>query len=231
MDDFLAILQHNDQLIRQWGYLLLFGASWLEGLNSMILAGFIASLGKLNIFLVLIVITAGHAFSGFSWYAVGFFGGAKPLARWGKYIRIDGGRLAQAQSYFEKHGGKTIFVTKFTVGFTIATLILAGTLKMRLKKFAVYNFLGSAAWACMTAFFGYAFGLSFKLLAQYIQGFTHLVVLFLLFFGSAVTIWYLLRAFFRTSLLASISESIISLVKPVQSRKADPHADPAPVKK
>ncbi len=218
MDHFLAILQYNDELIRRWGYLLFFAASWIEGLNSMILAGFVASLGKLNIFLVIPVIALGHAFSGFSWYAVGFFGGTSALERFGKYFHIAQKRILQAQAYFEKHGGKAIVVTKFTVGFTITTLILAGTLKMPLRKFAAYNFIGSAIWACMTALFGYTFGLSFRLLAHYIESITNIILLFLLCLGGAIGFWHLLRAVFRTSLLGSISNSLASLINPVRSR-------------
>ncbi|MDO8558182.1 MAG: DedA family protein [bacterium] len=222
MDHFLNILQHNDEVIRRWGYIIFFGASWIEGFNSMIFAGFIASLGKLNIFLVIPLITVGHSFSGFSWYAVGFFGGASSVVRWGKYLRISNEHLEEARTYFERHGGKAIVITKFTVGFTIATLILAGTLKMRLKKFAVYNLLGSAIWACLTGLFGYTFGLSFKLLTHYIESLTYLVVFFFIFLAGAIGLWYVLRAIFRTSLLRAISEGLTSLVKLGSSRSKKP---------
>src|SRR3989338_7257731 len=161
MDRLLQLLQENEAFIRQWGYLALFFASWAEGLNSMIIGGFLVATGKLGFFWVCIAMASGHILSGFSWYGAGYVGGAKLLERWGHRIRLTPQRIAVAQSYFEKHSGKALFVAKFTVGFTITTLLLAGILKMHFKKFALYNFLGSVAWTGATLFFGYSFGLSF----------------------------------------------------------------------
>lgn len=206
MENFLDALQNNDGFIHQWGYLILFAAAWLEGFNSMIVGGFLASLGKLNLWGALGVMTLGHMCSGFSWYAVGFFGGARPLERWGKHMWLDGKRLAQAHEYVDRHGGKAILITKFTVGLTIATLIIAGVLKMRLRRFFFYNFFGSLIWTGITVSFGYLFGASFRAIAGTLQDTLRIIMLFFVFLGGAFALWYGIRALSRTRMVKTLSD-------------------------
>ena len=163
----------------------------------MIIGGFLVATGKLGFLGAFVAMALGHTLSGLSWYAIGYVGGAKLLERWGRRIRLTPRRIALAQSYFEKHSGKALFATKFTVGLTIATLVLAGTLKMRFKKFSLYNFFGSVAWACVTLFFGYSFGLSFKLLSRYIESFTRIVIVFFILLGGAIALWHILQFILR----------------------------------
>ena len=200
MEYFLATISANDEFIHQWGYLVLFAAAWLEGLNTMIIGGVLASLGKLNPVALGLVMALGHMASGFTWYAIGFYGGHAALEKWGPRLGLTPKRLYRAEQYFERHGGKAVVVTKFTVGLTIAALIIAGTLKMRLKKFTAYNAAGSLIWAVLTVGIGYTFGLSFRLAAEYLESFTRLVIFSAIFASTAFALWYILRWMFRRRL-------------------------------
>jgi len=212
MESIVEFFQQNNDFVRQWGYLVLLGAAWAEGLHSMILGGFVASLGQLNIHWVLVVMTAGHVLAGMCWYAVGYFGGAKPLFRWGRRIKLDEKKLGAIQKYFERYGGRAILVTKFTVGFTIATLIAAGVLKMHFRKFLWYNFVGSAGWTALTVLFGYSFGLSYRLLLHYMAGFTKAFAFFLAFLGGAIVLYHLLRLIFRTKIFRAIGNGFVGVL-------------------
>ena len=213
MEHFLSVIQHNDAFIQRWGYGVLFGAAWIEGFHSMIIGGFIASLGKLNVWIVVLVMSIGHVMAGFSWYTLGFVLGAKPLARWGKYLRLNEEKLSQAGQYFEKHGGKAIFFTQVTVGLTIAVCILAGVLKIRVKKFALYNALGSLTWTAITVLFGYTFGLSFKLFSHYMQSFTRVIIFFFVFLAGAVIVWHILQKVFQSRFLKSVLGGFAALLR------------------
>jgi len=219
MSHLLTLLQQNNQAIRQWGYPVLFAAAWLEGFNSMIIGGFIASVGKLNIWLVFLVMTLGHTLSGVMWYAMGFFGGYKLLQRWGQYVWLDQERLERFREHFAKYGGRVIFITHITVGFTIAAVILAGALKMQFKKFMAYVFLGSLTWTAMTVFFGYTFGLSFRLLTQFIESFTRVTLLFFLLMGAAILLWHILQKRLRVNFTPPESEEFSHILK---DRKTGP---------
>ncbi len=52
-------------------------------------------------------------------------------------------RIVRAENYFEKHGGKTIFVARFLLGVRGSVWFAAGTCKIPLWKFLAYD--GAAA--------------------------------------------------------------------------------------
>src|SRR3989344_1687873 len=57
-------------------YLFLFLATILEGMNSIVLAGFLASIGQLKVILIIPMLIVAHAINGYLWYGVGYWGGA-----------------------------------------------------------------------------------------------------------------------------------------------------------
>src|SRR5258708_38169935 len=58
-------------------YLFLFIATFIEGFNSIILAGFLVSLGTVSFIPAVIICIVGDFFNGWGWYAVGYFGGGE----------------------------------------------------------------------------------------------------------------------------------------------------------
>lgn len=73
------------------------------------------------------------------------------------------------KDYFEHHGAKTIFFSRFVFGTRVSTAILAGGLNMNYRKFFRSNVLGAGAWAVVSSFLGYVFGHSFVSLRQYLH--------------------------------------------------------------
>jgi len=130
------------------------------------------------------------------------------------YLKVKYGRsqeksrriIEKVEKYFNRHSGKAIFITKFTFSLTIATLIMAGSLKYNLKKFSWYNFLGSIGWVAVTLFIGYFFGQSYKFFLVYLRNLTYFIV----FLGGAVALIYLLKLFFKSTFVRTlfISEKI-----------------------
>ena len=83
---------------------------------------------------------------------------------------------------------------------TIATLIMAGSLKYDIKKFSLYNFVGSVGWVCMVLFTGYFFGQSYKLLFHYLNNFLYILI----FLGGAIALIYILKVIFISAFVKSI---------------------------
>ena len=79
-------------------------------------------------------------------------------------------------------------------------MIMAGSFKYDLKKFSLYNFLGSSVWVLMVFFVGYFFGESYKYLFDYFKNFAIILV----FLGGAITIGYLLKMIFRSAYIRSL---------------------------
>lgn len=202
MEQFLNFLQLNFPIIFSHKYIFLFLGSMLEGLNTMVLGGFLVSTRSLPLLNTFFVFTLGYTLNGYIWYAVGYWGGATPIDKWGRSKPKSDKIIRTVQYYFEKHSGKAIVITKFTFSLTIAALIMAGSLKYNLKKFSVYNFIGSVGWVAMTMFIGYFFGQSYKFFIVYLKNFTY----FLVFLGGAIALMYILKAVFRSAFIRGIIE-------------------------
>src|SRR3989338_11321263 len=112
-------------------------------MNTIILSGFLASIGSVEFWPVLLIVLAGEILNGYMWYAVGYFGGAKPIDKWGRKDEKSRKIIEKVEEYFNRYSGRAIILTKLTFSLTIATLIMAGSLKYDFRKFHLYNFVGS----------------------------------------------------------------------------------------
>src|SRR4051812_11491569 len=101
-------------------------------------------------------------------YWVGRKGGRPSVLRWGRYILITPERLGYAEEFFERHGGKAVFLARFVWGLRVFGALIAGLSRMRWRAFLFYNALGGAAWATAAVTVGYLLGGSFDLVEQWI---------------------------------------------------------------
>lgn len=203
MENFLNFLQHHFPLFFFHKYSFLFLGATIEGTNTMILGGFLASTGFVSLIPTLLLFMLGETLNGYIWYTVGYFAGSKPIDKWGRSKPKSEKIINTVQYYFEKHSSKAILITKFTFSLTIATMIMAGSLKYDLKKFSLYNFIGSCGWACMTFFLGYSFGQSYRLIFRHLIKDIGYVFIFL---GGAITLIYILKGIFRSAFVKALIE-------------------------
>ena len=200
MQHILSFIEVNFPLLLTHKYLFLFLGSAIEGMNTMVLGGFLVSTGFVSLVPTLFIFILGETINGYIWYSVGYFAGSKPIDKWGRSKPKSDKIINVVQNYFEKYSGRAILLTKFTFSLTIATEIMAGSLKYDFKKFSFYNFIGSAGWVCMTLFTGYFFGQSYRLLFHYLTNFWYL----LLFLGGAFALIYILKLIFRSAFIKSL---------------------------
>ncbi len=203
MNAFLHFLQLNFPVLFSHKYAFLFLGSAVEGTNTMILGGFLVSTGFVALLPTLFIFILGETINGYIWYSVGYFAGSKPIDKWGRSKPRSEKIINTVQHYFEKHSGKAILVTKFTFSLTIATMIMAGSLKYDFKKFSLYNFIGSVGWASMTFFSGYFFGQSYRLIFRYLLKDIWYIFIFL---GGAIALIYILQAMFKSAFVKAILE-------------------------
>lgn len=150
-----------------WTYLILFAVIFIEtgvvilpflpGDSLLFMAGALAaSTGALNPFL-LWVLMAGAAFLGDTAnYWIGHKVG--PAAFSGKIRWLKMEYLEKTQAFYEKHGGKTIFLARFVPIVRTFAPFVAGVGKMRYGYFLSYNVFGGIIWTGLFIFGGYFFG-------------------------------------------------------------------------
>ena len=66
--------------------------------------------------------------------------------------------LLKTQAFYDRHGGKTIVMSRFIPIIRTFAPFVAGVGAMRRSRFAAYNFFGGAAWVTIFIWGGYLFG-------------------------------------------------------------------------
>lgn len=91
-------------------------------------------------------------------YVIGHRGGRPMLLRIGRrFPKFEGG-IFKAEEYFELHGSKTIFISRFTAGFKNWMPTIAGATRMRLPIFELYTLLSAIVYSTGLVIIGYYFG-------------------------------------------------------------------------
>lgn len=81
-----------------------------------------------------------------------------PPAFSGKYRLLKLEYLEQTQAYFNKHGGKTIVLSRFLPILRTFAPFVAGVGRMPYNRFQMFNVTGGTAWVVLLVGAGYLFG-------------------------------------------------------------------------
>jgi membrane protein DedA with SNARE-associated domain len=87
------------------------------------------------------------------------------LHRYGPYIHLTEPRLRIGQMLFQRHGGKVVFLGRFTALLRTYAAILAGANRFSPRRFFVWNASGGLSWAMIYGLGGYFFGQSVTMFA------------------------------------------------------------------
>lgn len=162
------------QTISNTGYLGIFVLMTLESALVLIpseiimpFSGYLVSTGKFNLIGVIIAGGAGNLAGSLIAYFIGIKLGRAFILRYGRYILLKKSHLEWAESYFEKYGNKTTFVTRLLPGIRTYISLPAGIAKMDLKKFCLYTFVGSTIWSAIWTYVGVALGEEWKQIRHY----------------------------------------------------------------
>ncbi|MBL8182795.1 MAG: VTT domain-containing protein [Blastocatellia bacterium] len=130
---------------------------FLPGDSLLVVCGLFAAAGKLNVWLmwVLLFIAAviGDAVGYYSGRKVGPAIFSRPKSRF-----FNPKHLKKAHAFYEKHGGKTIILARFVPIVRTFAPIVAGAAEMSYRQFAIYNVVGGFAWVTSMLFAGYFLG-------------------------------------------------------------------------
>jgi membrane protein DedA with SNARE-associated domain len=127
-----------------WAYLAVFALMALSfagipaiGAAVVGWAAVLASQGKLNIFVVLIVATLGAEAGGLAGYSIGDRWGRKFLDRPGRWQERRQKAVATAEALYAKWGRLAVFFT---------STLISGMLRMKYSQFVVWNFVAGAVY-------------------------------------------------------------------------------------
>lgn len=154
-------------LIQTVGYLGLFLIVYVEsgiliglflpGDSLLFTAGFLASQGYLNIFILLPIFFLGAFLGDQTGYIIGKKFGPKIFSRpksfWFKPENVE-----KTAAFFEKHGKKAIVLARFVPIVRTFIPVMAGVGQMKYEVFIFYNLMGAVLWGVGITLLGYIFG-------------------------------------------------------------------------
>ena len=142
------------ELIENYGYWVVFGGTLLEGESVLLLAGFAAYSGLLELHAVIGVATVGSFLGDQLWFLLGRTHGAKLLARYPKYAAP----AARAEALLHKYHTPIILAVRFLYGLRTVLPFTIGMSSIPTLRFQLLNFAGAVLWASSGAVAGYLFG-------------------------------------------------------------------------
>lgn len=178
---------HVQQILKEYlelhGYWVLFVGTFLEGEAILLLAGFLAFQGYMNILGVIFTAWAGSFLGDQCYFYLGRFKGKGLLKRFHFIAK----KFREALKLIEKYGNFVAFISRFTYGFRIVLPIILGITNLAPRTFLWINLASAFTWAVLFSLGGYLFGKSASLLLDNVSNYEHYLVLAL--FGFICLAW------------------------------------------
>ena len=178
-----------------WTYGILFAIIFMEtglvitpflpGDSLLFAAGSFAGLGSLNIWLLLILLSIAAIIGDTVNYWIGHYMGDRAYnVKWIKKEYLD-----RTHAFFEKHGGKTIFLARFVPIVRTFAPFVAGMGHMSYGYFFSYNVFGGLVWVFLFTLMGYFFGN-----LPFVQQNFELVIVAILLLSVVPIVWEFFKA-------------------------------------
>jgi len=151
--------------------LMLIESSFIPFPSEIVLvpAGYLASKGDMNIFLILFFSLLGSIGGALINYFGALYVGRKFLLKFGKYFFVSEKALNRMENFFAKHGAISTFSGRLIPGIRQLISIPAGLSKMDLKVFIFYTSLGALLWSIILVALGYIIGENQELIKEYLS--------------------------------------------------------------
>jgi membrane protein DedA with SNARE-associated domain len=182
---------HLQQLIEHYGYIAVLIGAVLEGETVLIIAGFAAHRGYLDLGAVVVVATLGGFLGDQFFFTLGRVRGRQLLAR---FPAIEA-KSARVQALVDRYHTWLIVSVRFLYGLRVAGPVLLGMSEVSHARFAVFNLLGALIWASLIAGAGYLFGQTMEMMLSNAKRYEGEAAVVLLAIGTAI--WFFRRARMR----------------------------------
>jgi membrane-associated protein len=162
--------QHLAALLQQhgaWVYLMLFiiifsetglvVTPFLPGDSLLFVAGALAAAGGMDVHLLALLLVIAAVLGNTVNYSIGHYIGPR-VFHWEDSRFFNRKALHRAHAFYERHGGKTIIITRFVPILRTFAPFVAGIARMTYLSFFVYNLAGALAWVLSLLYAGYWFG-------------------------------------------------------------------------
>jgi membrane-associated protein len=173
---FVDIVLHLDKhlalLVQQYGlwiygilFFIVFAETgfvvtpFLPGDSLLFVAGALAAIGEggMDIFVLMGVLATAAILGNTVNYQIGRFLGPK-VFHWENSRFFNRDALVKTHAFYEKHGGKTLVISRFLPIFRTFAPFVAGIGAMSYARFTMFNLVGALSWVVSLCLAGYWLG-------------------------------------------------------------------------
>jgi membrane-associated protein len=198
IDLFLHLDEHLANIINQygvWTYAILFLIIFMEtgfvvtpflpGDSLLFAAGSLAPISDMNVWLLIVLLIIAAIAGDTVNYWIGHYLGERAYnIKWIKREYLD-----RTHAFFQKHGGKTIFLARFVPIVRTFAPFVAGMGKMSYGYFFSYNVFGGIVWVVLFTLLGYFFGN-----IPFVKANFELVIIAIILLSVVPAVWEALKA-------------------------------------
>ncbi|UHL66273.1 VTT domain-containing protein [Paralcaligenes sp. KSB-10] len=173
MPDFLNMILHIDQFLGAWVtqygpwiylvlFLIIFGETglvvlpFLPGDSLLFIAGAFGASGLIDPVLLAALLMLAAVLGNTVNYAVGRYIGPRVFSS--NFRFLDQNALIKTHQFYERHGGKTIVLSRFLPVVRTFAPFVAGVGSMNFVRFQLFNISGAVLWVAGLVTLGYFFG-------------------------------------------------------------------------
>ncbi|MGM0533314.1 MAG: DedA family protein [Campylobacterota bacterium] len=173
-------------LLKEYGYVILFAWSILEGELGLIMAGLLAHNGNMLVPVAIFVAGLG-AFTGdqINFY-IGRYNKGYVLSK----LKSQRRKFALAHLLLKRYGWPIIFVQRYLFGMRTVIPISIGLTRYDAKKFAIVNLISAWCWAAITILPTWYFGKEIMEILHWAKAHWYLAVPFALLFVGSVMYYF-----------------------------------------
>jgi len=148
----------------------LFFGFFLPGDYLLFMAGLLCSTGRfeVSIYTLVFSLIGAGVLGNFTGYWFGYRTGPS-LFNKNNSLFFKRHYVELAEEFYTKHGGLALILGRFFPIIRTFAPIFAGIVRVDLKKFALYNVIGSVAWVCSFTLGGFFLGRKFPQLQDYLE--------------------------------------------------------------
>ena len=171
-----SFVERLAEFVGDWGYLAMLILMTLESAGVPIpseivvpFSGFLASRGKMNFWLAVLVATLANVIGSTVLYYVGNMAGEPFIHKYGRYFGLSREHLEAVKAWFDRYGSATVFVGRLLPAVRTYISLPAGVGRMRMHKFLTLTAVGSFLWNLMLAYMGLWLGENWSLVVPWID--------------------------------------------------------------
>ncbi|MCY0881733.1 MAG: DedA family protein [Firmicutes bacterium] len=121
-------------------------------------AGYLVYIHQISWFTALWAAIGGSFLGTLAAYALARFAGLPILLRYGRYLGLRARHVDQAQHWFNKYGGRSVFFGRLLPVIRTYIALPAGVARMPIGQFSLFSLLGSIPFTAAFIYAGYVAG-------------------------------------------------------------------------